>query len=287
MAQNTIIVTSNNQLTCTVNHISDAAGLDILENCVFDNGTVISIEGFGETSKIEMIHPLEVSNPSRFTSLEKFNDKFKDPLPIPLSMGTQKYVVRHGVAGHNDPKTSMTDAHDASITSIGREQAGNSGRAILKRSRGVLPNLKAKSSDLKRTWETMDEILQQFPEDQRTDTCEVCIEARENSRAIGGKHHWQINNPLREFAIDPFISSDKLKELAPGKSPEENERMRIENLPKNDPFGKPDDCVRKINDLKIDWSVYLEKLTKGYASGKTFGQIASDKTLFEIIFEKP
>ena len=63
--------------------------------------------------------------------------------------------------------------------------------------------------------------------------------------------------------------------------------MRIENLPKNDPFGKPDDCVREINGLTIDWSVYLEKLRKGYATGKTFGQIASEKTLFQIIFEKP
>ena len=286
MDNTSLFVTSNNQLVCTINHISDTAGLDIPTDYVFDNGTTLCIDGLGETSKITMIHPLEVSDPSRYVSLEKFNEKFKDSLPIPLPKGTKKIVVRHGHGGHNDSKSSMTEAHDALLTSKGVDQAIKSGIAIFKNSKGDLPNLKVYSSDLMRTMFTLEYILQQFLEDQRPDTCEVCIEARENSRPIKGIHHWKIDDPLREFAIDPFISSDKLKELAPNNTPEQNDRMLIENVPKNDPIGKWDDCVKKINNLTIDWSVYVEKLTKGYSSGKTFGQIASERTLFQILFEK-
>jgi hypothetical protein len=202
-----------------------------------------------------------------------------------MPYGNTKFVVRHGTGDHNDPSTTSIKAHDAPLTLLGKDQAKKSGQAILKNCQGVLPNLKLKSSDLFRTMETIEIILNELPEDQRTYTCEVCIEARENSRPIGGLHHWKRDDPLTEICIDPTISLEQLRLLAPGKTDPELERMLIENCPKNDPINKSDDCLRKINGLTIDWTLYEEKLTKGYAAGKTFGQIASEKTLFEIIFE--
>ena len=281
-----LYVTSNNRLACTVNLILDEAGLDTPGNWVHENGAVVKIEGLGETSRIVMIHPDEVSNPTRYVSKETFNDKFKNELPIAMPLGKKAYVVRHGFAEHNDPDASIEQAHDAHLTELGRTQARKSGIAILKDSGGFLPYLKSKSSDLVRTMETIDEILQQFPENQRTDTCEVCIEARENHRAINAPQHWKKNDPLTEMAIDPCISLENLRLLAPGKSNTQLERIRVENCSKNDPIKNKDACTKKINGLNIDWSVYEEKLTRGYATGKTFGQIASEKTLFEIIFGK-
>jgi bisphosphoglycerate-dependent phosphoglycerate mutase len=286
MQQTDLFVTSNNRLTCTVNLICEAAGLEISEGWVYENGTVVKIEGLGETCRIQMIHPDEVTNPGRFVTPEKFNDKFKDELPLPLPIGKNKLVVRHGHAGHNDPQADMNQSHDASLTLMGTDQAIKSGIAIYKKTNGKLPNLRVRSSDLKRTMETAEKILQQFPEDVRVNKCDVCIELHEDSRPIGGIHHWQRNAPLREFAIDPYISIEKRRELAPGKTDEQNAKMCIENTPKNDPIGNPEGCIKQINDLKIDWTNYTETLQKAYAQGKTYGQAASEKTLFDIIFEK-
>ena len=281
----TIIATSNNRLTCTNNLILDTANIDIPSGWVFDNGTVIKIEGLGNTSRATMIHPEEVSNPSRFVSKKTFNEKYKDELPIPMQLGNTTYLVRHGHAGHNEKFATLIDSHDASLTLLGKDQAKKSGEAIFKESGGVLPNLKLKCSDLFRTMQTIEIILNELPEDQRKYTCEVCLEARENSRPIGGLHHWKRNDPLTEISIDPTISIVQLRLLAPEKSDLTLQQMLIENCPKNDPINKPDDCLRQINSLRLDWSLYEKKLTKGYAAGKTFGQIASEKTLFEIVFD--
>ena len=125
-----------------------------------------------------------------------------------------------------------------------------------------------------------------FPKDVRVEKCDVLIQLHEDSRPIGGIHHWMRDDPLREFAIDPFISIEKRRELAPGKTDEQNAKMCIENTPKNDPITNPEGCIRQINDMKIDWTNYTETLQKAYAQGKTYGQAASEKTLFDIIFEK-
>jgi hypothetical protein len=133
--------------------------------------------------------------------------------------------------------------------------------------------------------QTIDEILNQFPEKLRVDKCDVCIEAREDSRMIGEVHHWKLDDPLRKVSIDPFLPIERLRELAPGKTDEQINRMRVENLPKNNPIDSWDECIKKVNNLKIDWSMYIEKLKKGYLEGKKFGEVASEKTLFDIIFE--
>lgn len=281
-----LFVTSNNRIACTVNLISEASDLDITEGWVYDNGTVLEVEGLGNSSRVKMIHPLEVSNPSRFVTPEKFNEKFKNDLPLPLPIGKKKYVVRHGVAGHNDPKANMVEAHDASLTLDGREQAKKSGVAIYKKIDGKVASLKVRSSDLLRTMETAEELLQQFPEDVRAHTCDVCIQLHEDSRAMKYPHHWKRDDPLRPFAIDPFISKEKLRELAPGKTDEENDRMLIENTPKNNPIEDAEGCIKKINNMTINWTAYTELLKTAYAAGNTYGQAASAKTLFDIIFEK-
>jgi hypothetical protein len=283
--ETTLIVSSNNQVTCAVNRTLEAAGIEVPSGWVFDNGTVIEITGLGETCHVEMIHPKEVSDPGRFVSLETFNEKFKGELAIPLPLGKTKYVVRHGHAGHNDPDATLEQSHDASLTAKGRNQAKQSGLAILERSQGNLPNLKVEFSDLLRTMETAETVLEQFPEEVRVKKGLVRIEARENNRPIRGIHFWERGNPMREFAIDPFASLDKLRLLAPGKTDAELTKMQIENRPKNDPVGNWEGCVQQIGELTIDWSIYKAKLEQAYAEGKTFGQAASEKTLFDIIFE--
>jgi hypothetical protein len=283
--ETTIIVSSNNQVTCAVNRTLEAAGLEVPSGWVFDNGTVIEFTGLGETCHVEMIHPKEVSDPARFVSLEKFNETFEGELAVPLPLRKKKLVVRHGHAGHNDPAANLEQSHDASLTAKGRNQAAQSGLAILERSQGNLPNLKVEFSDLLRTMETAETLLEQFPEEKRVDTGLVRIEARENNRPIRGIHFWKKGDPMREFAIDPFASLDKLRLLAPGKTDDELLKMQIENRPKNDPVGNWEGCVKKIGGLTIDWSVYKAKLEQAYAEGKTFGQAASEKTLFDIIFE--
>jgi hypothetical protein len=283
--ETTIIVTSNNQLTCAVNRTLEAAGIEVPCGWVFDNGTVVEFTGLGKTCRVEMIHPKEVSDPARFVSLEKFNETFNGELAIPLPLGKTKHIVRHGHAGHNEPEATLDVSHDASLTAKGRNQAKQSGLAILERSQGNLPNLKVEFSDLLRTMETAETILQQFPEEKRVDTGLVRMEARENNRPIRGTHFWKKDDPMREFAIDPFTSLDKLRLLAPGKTDAELLRMQIENRPKNNPLGNWEGCVQKIGELSIDWSVYKAQLEKAYAQGKTFGQAASEKTLFDIIFE--
>ena len=285
MSKHSIYATSNNQLTCTINHILENAGLEIPTGVVFDNGSVVKITGLGKTSSVKMIHPKKVSNPDRFVSLEKFNEFFGDEISVPLNHGIIKYLVRHGHAGHNEPGATMEQSHDAKLTPTGIEQAKNSGIAILDDAGGVLSNLEVHSSDLERTMETIKIIMDQIPIEQRPSKCSVCIEARENTRPIGGTHFWKRSDPMRVVAIDPSTSLDKLRLLAPGKLDAELLKMQIENRPKNNPIDHPDKCIRNIDYLEIDWTIYIKKLQKAYSEGKTFGQAASEKLLFDILFE--
>jgi hypothetical protein len=285
MLRHYLFGTSNNQLTCTVNNIAEKAGLPIPKGWVFENGSVFKITGLGETSNVKMIHPKVVSNPARFVSLETVNQHFSENLSIPLNEGKIKYVVRHGHGQHNDPDATMEQAHDGKLTKTGIDQAKKSGLAIVDDAGGVLSNLEAYSSDLERTMETVKIIMDQIPIEQRASKCSVCIEARENSRPIGGIHFWEKTDPNREIAIDPFLDVEKLRVLAPDKTIEQLSRMKIENLPKNNPIDEPDKCIRNIEYLQIDWTEYVQKLEKAYAQGKTFGQAASEKLLFDILFE--
>jgi bisphosphoglycerate-dependent phosphoglycerate mutase len=285
-SNNQLIITSNNQLICTTNLILEAGGLETISDWVYDNGTVILIEGHGKTCMVRMIHPKEVSDPTRFVSLETFNERFRDELSIPLSHGKKKYIVRHGHAGHNKYGATLEESHDASLTLIGRKQAEQSGIAIFENSQGCLLHLTVYVSDLVRTMETAKILLDQFSEENRVQMCEVLIAARENIRPIKGTHHWKRDDHLREIAIDPFLPIERLRDLAPGKTDIQIEQMRRENLPRNDPIGNPDECIRKIGELTIDWSVYIAKLEKAYAEKKTFGQAASEELLFDFLFEK-
>ena len=285
MLRHYLFGTSNNQLVCTVNNISEKAGLQIPNGWVFENGAVFKITGFGETSTVQMIHPKVVSNPARFVSLETVNQHFAGNLQIPLTNGKIKYVVRHGHGQHNDPDATMDQAHDGKLTKTGYEQAEKSGIAIFNDAGGMLTNLEAYSSDLERTMETVKIIMDQIPIEQRASKCSVCIEARENSRPIGGEHFWKRNDPNRQIAIDPFLDVEKLRVLAPEKTYDQLARMKIENLPKNNPIDEPDKCIRNIDYLEIDWTEYVKKLETAYAQGKKFGQAASEKLLFDILFE--
>lgn len=281
-----LVITSNNQLVCTTNLILEAGGLETTSDWVFDNGTVILIQGLGKTCLVRMIHPKKVSEPSRFVSLEKFNERFRHELPIPVSHGKKKYIVRHGQAGHNKKGATLEESHDASLTLTGIKQAEQSGLAIFENCGGRLSNLDLYVSDLVRTMETLKIVLDQFSEESRVQMCEVLIAARENIRPIGGIHHWKRDDPLRQIALDPFLPIESLRDLAPGKTDIQIEQMRRENLPRNDPIGNPEECIRKIGELTIDWSLYTAKLEKAYAEKKTFGQAASEELLFDFLFEK-
>lgn len=310
--------TSNNQLVCLSNHILSRSGLPIPTGWVFDNGTVLKLM----ENHVEMIHPRVVSIPSRFVSPETFNAAFVG-VKLPLPARTVVFVGRHGHGGHNDPLATLVDAHDALLTSLGETQARNAAKAMLADEHyRQITHFQAYCSDLLRTMGSCSTILDEIQQELRrfhalshmplsrysmrwtsplanddvrgcddtigvdsVHTCEVCIETHENSRLIGYEHHWQLDNPLREVAIDPFLSVEELQVLAPGKPKDVIERMRIENLPKNDPIGNPDKCIKRIGNLEIDWTTYIKKLTKAKEEGKTYGQAASETLLLDVILE--
>jgi hypothetical protein len=316
-----LYLSSNNQLVCLSNHILSRAGRPIPTGWVFDNGTILKIVGLESgKSHISMIHPLVVSNPARFVSLEKVNAAFAG-VSLPIPAGTVIYLGRHGHAGHNEPAATLIDSHDASLTSTGIAQAREMGKAIFDDAHYKnISIFRAYCSDLRRTMETCNVILEYFQYELRqfhalsgmplsrfsmrwtshasirigdedtigTDSihsCQVCIQARENIRAIGAEHNWQVDNPLRELAIDPFRSLEDLRVLAPGKPDDVIDRMRVENLPKNDPIGNPDACVKRIGHLEIDWTDYIDILTRAKEAGESFGQAASKKLLLDVILE--
>jgi hypothetical protein len=299
--------TSNNQLVSLSNHILSRSGLPIPTGWVFDNGTVLKLM----ENRVEMIHPLVVSNPARFVSRETINAAFVG-VSLPIPTDTVVFMGRHGHGEHNDPAATLIKAHDAVLTPTGETQARDAAKAILADEHyRQITHFQAYCSDLHRTMDTCSIFLDEIQQELRrfhalsgmplsqfsmrwsndpigTDsvhTCEVCIQLHEYSRLIGYDHHWQVDNPLRKVAIDPFLSAEDLQVLAPEKPIEVIERMRIENLPKNDPRGKPDECLTRIGNLKIDWRTYADKLNRAEAEGKTYGQAASEKLLLDVILE--
>ncbi len=104
---------------------------------------------------------------------------------------------------------------------------------------------------------------------------------------IGGVHHWQEANPLRRVAIDPFVDVELLRQLAPGKADDVLERMRVENLPKNDPL-EADKCIQSVEhssglQLALDWRDYVGKVQRAKAEHKTFGDAASETLFLDVI----
>ncbi len=235
-------------------------------------------------SDIRMIHPQTVSNPQRYVSPETFNEVMAAAV-LQMPPECTVYVVRHGHAAHNDPAASLSEAHDGNLTCTGMQQAEDCGRAIFEDARG-LPGASvfdAFSSDLFRTMQTCGVVLDQCPQAMRPSKCTVCIEAHEYTRPIGGVHHWEPHNPLRRVALDPFLPLEQLLPLAPGKSREEVERLRVENLPKNDPLGSWEQCVKRLGELEIDWGDYIAKVGRAKAEGQTFGTAASETLFLDII----
>jgi hypothetical protein len=276
-------ITSNNKLTCLCNLVLDRAGREIPKGWVFDNGAVIKMG----SSRIQMIHPQKVSNPDRFVAPEKFNETFQG-LSLNIPPGTFIFLVRHGHARHNEPSASLDEAHDAGITQTGTQQAIQAGQAIQ-----ADPDVQAAAdgpfaffcSPLLRTMQTSKLIANQLSPEHRPKSAKICIEALENTRPIGGTHHWEESNPLRKIACDPFLPLEDLSVLAPGKTQAELARMRIENLPKNNPLEDWENCIKCIDDFELDWSDYLEKLQRMKDEEKSFGDVASEKLLLDVILE--
>jgi hypothetical protein len=282
-----LYVSSNNQLVCLCCHILSRAGLPAPAGWVFDNGTVIRMAAApdGAPARIHMIHPRAVSNPERFVSPEVFNEAMAGASLV-LPPQTTVYVVRHGHAAHNEPSASLQDAHDAHLTATGTQQAALAGSAVNEDLLSVdMSALSLYSSDLLRTMHTAAAILDQLhacPLHLRPTHLAVCIEARENTRPIGGVHHWQVDNPLRRVAIDPFCALEQLRLLAPGKTDEQIERLRVENLPKNDPLDW-DKCIKHVAHMEVDWCEYERKVRSARAAGATFGDAAAETLFLDVI----
>lgn len=282
-----LYVTSNNQLVCLAHEVLHRSGIAVPKGWVFDNGTVIRMRGAadGGAAHIQMIHPKAVSNPDRFVSPEAFNEVMAAARVV-LPAGSTVYLARHGHAGHNEPAASLQDAHDALLTAAGTEQARLAGAAVDGDLHGQdVVAFAAFCSDLIRTMYTCSIILRQLhscPSHILPKKCTVCIEARENIRPIGGVHHWQADNPLRRVAIDPFAALEQLRLLAPDKTDDAIERLRVENLPKNNPLDA-DKCITSVEDVAIDWSDYVAKVQAASAAHKTFGDAASETLFLDVV----
>jgi hypothetical protein len=284
-----VYITSNNQLTRLVYQVLSRSGKCIPEKgWVFDNGTVVKIKRNGDRSiTVEMIHPNLVSDAGRFVSLEDFNNAFEGNVVLDIPINSVIFLVRHGHAGHNEPTASIEQAHDASLTEKGIEQAVNAGQAIR-----ADPDVASGEhelfiycSDLFRTMQTAKIVSDQLPEEIRPKFVTVLIQAREYSRQIGGEHYWMDGDSRIQIAMDPFLPIEKLRVLAYEKTDDQIRRMVIENLPKNDPIGNSAGCIKEIYGFQIDWTRYIDVLTMGTAEGKTFGQIASETSFLDVIIE--
>lgn len=282
-----LYVFSNNQCFNLFANMLHRSGVQVPENWVYDNTATIRVMNGGPDGYfVTMIYPGVVSNTSRFISPEAFNAALAASGHKHLDIPKDKviYFCRHGHGLHNIPETSAKDARDAKLTELGIKQALQAGQVIAADALqlGVV-ELKVYFSDLIRTMETAYHIVKQFPEHMRPKRGEVCIESHEATRPIGGKHHWSLDDLLRRIAMDPYAPIEALRELAPGKTDAEIERMRVENWAINDPIGDPENCIKCIGDhefsLEIDWSDYVAKLQEAKAKGETFGDAAS-KTLF-------
>lgn len=285
----TICITSNNQLTRFFYQVICRSGKCIPQKgWVFDNGTVIKIKRDSDESiVVKMIHPREVSNKDRFVSLEDFNNAFQGVIILNIPQNSVIFLIRHGHAEHNVLEASLNDAHDAHLTEKGIEQAVKAGQAIY-----ADPDVLTGEhefiiyiSDLLRTMQTAKFVSDQLPEAIRPKFVTVLIQAHEYSRPIGGPHYWEDGDLRIQTAMDPFLPIEQLRVLAPTKTDDEIWRMVIENLPKTDPIKNWEKCIKDIDGFAIVWTRYIDVLTKGTAEGKTFGQIASEKSFLDVVIE--
>jgi hypothetical protein len=284
-----LYITSNNQLTRLVYQVLSRSGKCIpKKGWVFDNGTVIKIKRNSDGSiTVEMIHPIAVSDAVRFVSLKDFNDAFEGIVVFNVPLNSVIFLIRHGHAGHNERTASIEEAHDAHLTEKGIEQAVKAGQAIR-----ADPDVASGEhelfiycSDLLRTMQTAKNVSDQLPEEIQPKFVTVLIQAREYSRPIGGEHYWEDGDLRIQIAMDPFLPIEELRVLAAGKTDPEIRRMVIENLPKNDPIRQCAECIKEIDGFQINWTRYIDVLTKGTAEGKTFGQIASETSFLDVIIE--
>lgn len=275
--------TSNNQMVGLGNEILSRSGIEIPTGVVYDNGTVIKMKGNPDgSSEIKMIHPAKVSDEARFLSPEKFNATFQGT-SLKMKPGKVKFVIRHGHALHNNRDATNDQAHDSYLTPTGVEQMIAAGRAIVADPdfAQIREPLTFKTSDLRRTWHSASVVRSLFPLELQPAEADICIHAHEYTRAIGEPHHWRMDDPLRELAIDPTRSIDDLQVLAPSKSPEQIKRMLVENQPKNDPIGDWENCDKEFEGMKLNWTAYVAQL-----QGKTFGKAASEHLLLDVILEE-
>ena len=287
-----LYVTSNNATFNLLANLMLRSDIPVPENWVVDNCTVISVRKISGGYVVEMIHPEKVSNDKRFVTKEVMNAALAESKHIHLDFSERKIVivVRHGQGWHNKPETSVDDACDADLTPDGVMQAIDCGEAIAQHAlaNGVV-ELKVRFSDLIRTIQTAYHIAKMFPEHMRPKQGKVVIEAHEATRPIGGEHHYQVENRLRRIAMDPDAPIEALRELAPGKTDSQIERIRVENKSKHDPITNPEGYIRRIGDeefsLEIDWTEYNAKVREAKAEGKTFGDAATQKLLLDVILQ--
>lgn len=282
-----ILVASNNVLLALLFCLLDRSDLAIPPNWVLDNGTVIRIMAVMNGYLITMIHPVPVSNEARFISKKPFDEWFASSFHrhLNLLLGRAIYLVRHGNAGNNNTEASLQEAWDADLTPLGRTQALASGKAIFDDAMalGVI-KIFACCSPLARTAQTVFHLLQQFPPQMRPNVCLVLIEAIEHTRPIKGIHHWRQGDSLLSVAKNPFLTPEELKCLFPeGTSPEVINRARIENEPRTKPEIASEANLMSLGPLKLDWSVYIAKVSRAAAEGKTFGDAASENYLLDVL----
>jgi bisphosphoglycerate-dependent phosphoglycerate mutase len=271
-----IISSHMNRMIITIFEILTLMGQKIPEiNFVLDNCTILKINKEGDIVKILMLYPIVNSNPARFRSIEYINElelSFKmTDFPSDLII----YLVRHGEGKHNVLDATMEDSYDAELTPKGKSQIIEASIAIkndIEKDNETSENKNYKiflgCSHLKRTWQTVYNIYNNFPIELKEKVYEqiyIIPGIQEMIRQIYTPQHYEKDSPYKRVALNPFYKESEYREKYEGKltklglTDEELKKIVLENKPKNNIYDGIHETYYQDEGkvILLNWNFYL------------------------------
>jgi hypothetical protein len=295
-----IISSHMNRMIITIFETLSLMGKKIPEmNFVLDNCTILKINKEDDVVKIRMLHPIINSNPSRFRSIEYINELELCFNMIDFPSDLIIYLVRHGEGKHNVVDANIEDIYDAELTPKGKLQIVDTSIAIkddIKKDNEAAENKNYKiflgCSHLKRTWQTIYNLYNQFPIELKEKVNEQiyiipCIQ--EMIRQIYTPQHYEKDSPYKRIAFNPFYNENEYREKYEGKltklgiTDEELKKIVLENKPKNNIYDGIHETYYQDGGkiIPLNWNFYVDTHK---VKGITYEDCAN-KTVIEAIYD--